>query len=350
MDVNLTDGNPHQVALYLLDWDGQDRSETITILDANTLNVLDARTVAGFQTGEYLVYRIQGHVLIQFTRLAGANAIANGIFFRTVATVAPPTVTVTSPGPGLQSGTVSVQATATSDAGISSVQFQLNGVNLGPAQTAGSPAYTYRWDTTLTPSGTYSLTAIATDVQGQQTTSAPVQVTLNNPLPTTSVSFVKIDKTTQGMWKGTYGSAGIDIANDVNTLPSYAALNFAGTSQWLWTTTPDHRALQDSQGSPYGKASTFYGVPSFNADLNLTDSAPHQIAMYFLDWDNGGRAETVNIIDPTTSKVLDTRTISDFAAGQYLVWNITGHVVFQFNKLNGANAIVNGVFVDPVSQ
>src|SRR4029077_426447 len=34
-DVNITDGNPHQIALYGLDWDGLGRGETVQIVDGN---------------------------------------------------------------------------------------------------------------------------------------------------------------------------------------------------------------------------------------------------------------------------------------------------------------------------
>ncbi len=40
IDVNLTDGNAHQVALYALDWDSSVRAETINVRDAATGAVL----------------------------------------------------------------------------------------------------------------------------------------------------------------------------------------------------------------------------------------------------------------------------------------------------------------------
>ena len=66
--------------------------------------------------------------------------------------------------------------------------------------------------------------------------------------------------------------------------------------------------------------------------------------MYAVDWDNGGRSETVQIVDANTNAVLNTETISSFAAGTYLVWNISGHVKINVTAVTGFNAVVSGVF------
>lgn len=92
---------------------------------------------------------------------------------------APPTVSVTSPLNGSTvSGTVNVTANASSTIGIASVQFQLDGANLGSAVTT-SP-YQALWDTTQSTNGTHTLTAQAKDVQGASATSIGVSVDVSN--------------------------------------------------------------------------------------------------------------------------------------------------------------------------
>jgi hypothetical protein len=84
-DVNITDGNTHQIALYALDWDspGGARSETISIVDANNpSNVLDSEIVTNCQNGVYLVWKISGHVTINVMWTGGANAVISGLFFK----------------------------------------------------------------------------------------------------------------------------------------------------------------------------------------------------------------------------------------------------------------------------
>ncbi|HTR37098.1 MAG TPA: LamG-like jellyroll fold domain-containing protein [Bryobacteraceae bacterium] len=95
----------------------------------------------------------------------------------------PPTVSITQPSPNsMLSGTQTVSATASASSGLSiaSVQFQLDGNNLGSAVTAAP--YSVAWDTTTTLNGSHTLTAIAKDSSGSMTTSAGVMVTVSNPV------------------------------------------------------------------------------------------------------------------------------------------------------------------------
>src|SRR6202035_5847610 len=100
-----------------------------------------------------------------------------------VADTTPPTVSITAPSAGATvSGTVAVTASATDNVGVASVQFQVNGSNLGSPITA--PPYTISWDTTTAANGTNSLTAVALDIAGNSATSAPVSVTVSNVVET----------------------------------------------------------------------------------------------------------------------------------------------------------------------
>jgi len=345
-DVNFADGQSHQVALYLLDWDGG-RVETVSILDAAGTSVLDTHILSGFGGGQYLVWNVQGHVLVKVQIVSGVSAAASALFLGAASAVAaPPNVSITSPAPNASlSNIATLSASASSSVGIASVQFVLdNTTNLGAPVTAGP--YTYQWNTALgVINGPHTLTAIATDTLSQQTTSAPVAVTVNNTAPATSGVFVTKDSTTSGNWKTHYGGDGQIVANDSNNLPTYAALNFAGASSWTWAAnTGDPRAAQQAAGS--GRiASTFYASNNFSIDVNFKDAGTHQLALYFLDWDDGGRAQTITLLDATTQTVLSTQTITGFRNGAYLVWNIKGHVTVQFNRLAGQNAVVSGVFL-----
>src|SRR5262249_39616023 len=53
----------------------------------------------------------------------------------------------------------------------------------------------------------------------------------------------------------------------------------------------------------------------------------------------------IDVIDAASGTVLDSRTVSSFSGGQYLVWNVSGHVQFQVtNLVNGSNAVISGLF------
>ena len=79
-------------------------------------------------------------------------------------------------------------------------------------------------------------------------------------------------------------------------------------------------------------------------DVNLTDGQTHRLAIYFLDWDTSSRSQRVDVLDAASGTVLDSRTISSFHNGAYLVWNVTGHVQLRFTKLAGTNAVLSGLF------
>ncbi|MGH7584317.1 MAG: putative glycoside hydrolase, partial [Gemmatimonadales bacterium] len=90
-----------------------------------------------------------------------------------------PTVAFMSPVPGETiCGTTTISATASSPVGIAGVQFKYDGHDIMPEATAAP--YTVRAYTHYVPNGSYTLTAVARDTQGNVATSAPVPVTVSN--------------------------------------------------------------------------------------------------------------------------------------------------------------------------
>src|SRR5262249_54567732 len=111
--------------------------------------------------------------------------------------------------------------------------------------------------------------------------------------------------------------------------------------------TGDVRAPQKAANPADRIASTWYSWTSFSLDVNVTDGQAHELSLYFLDWDRANRNETVSLVDADTGAVLDSRAVTAFAGGQYLSWNVSGHV--QVRITNGAgsiNAVLSGVFLD----
>ena len=80
-DINLTDGQPHRLALYNLDFDFLGRSQRIDVRDAVSGALLNSQTLTDFTDGRYLVWQLTGHVVVQITRLGGLNAVVSGLFF-----------------------------------------------------------------------------------------------------------------------------------------------------------------------------------------------------------------------------------------------------------------------------
>ena len=113
----------------------------------------------------------------------GTGSLGGGVIIGTV--VAPPTTSVVLPATGATvSGSATLDATASSGAGVASVSFEVSGGSL-TNHVVGTAAPTYygwvsSWDTTTVPNGTYTLESVATDVDGTTTTSAPVTITVSN--------------------------------------------------------------------------------------------------------------------------------------------------------------------------
>ena len=151
-------------------------------------------------------------------------------------------------------------------------------------------------------------------------------------------SFLKQDATTQGSWTGAYGNEGYDVVNGPVSLPSYAVVTPSGESSRTWAgSTTDPRALEVPGGSG-GVAAAWYSDTSFTIDINFTDGMRHDLGLYFLDWDNLGRSEQVQISNLASGSILNTQSISSFESGQYLNFNVGGHILITFTNTGGPSA------------
>lgn len=396
-DVRLLDGQAHQVAFYLLDWDTTSRAQRVDVRDAATNALLDSRVVSSFNGGQYLVYTLRGRVKVDFTRTGGANAVVSGVFFdeapgdppvvvtppvtqppvteppvtQPPVTEPPPTVPppaepeptvpeptvpqppvvpetpvtvppVTAPTPTISpnGGTFNAVTQVTLSAAVAgaSIRYTID----GSTPTGESALYT----APISVSANTTVKAIA--VAAGMTDSAVASATFAVALPEASVTFVRVDSATQGNWKGAYGDDGSALAGDLAAYPGYALAKMTGQSSWTWAAlTGEARALQRGSGSTRLAAAWYAGA--FTLDLDFNDGKAHQVALYMLDWDNVGRVQRIDVRDVATNVLLDTRTVSGFSNGQYLVYSVRGHVTLQVTRLGGVNAVLNGVFFDAVA-
>ena len=158
--------------------------------------------------------------------VSGPSNQATGI---STADTLPPTVAITSPTNGVTvSGAVNVTAAATDNVAVASVQFQLDGANLGaPITTA---PYTDSWNTAGAANGGHTLTAVAVDTSGNKATSAPVTVTVNNTSLVASYSFSEGGGTTTADGSGNGNTGTLSNAAWTTSGKSGDALTFNGTN------------------------------------------------------------------------------------------------------------------------
>jgi hypothetical protein len=108
-----------------------------------------------------------------------ATSVAVSITVSNSGDTTPPTVSITSPASGATvSGTITVTANASDNVAVASVQFQVDGSNLGAAVT--SAPYSTSVNTTTLTNGAHTLKAIATDTSNNKTTSAGVSISVSN--------------------------------------------------------------------------------------------------------------------------------------------------------------------------
>lgn len=171
--------------------------------------------------------------------------------------------------------------------------------------------------------------------------------------PGASATFVRTDTQTQGAWKGVYGKDGFLIAGDATKPPAYGPVSRTGWEvKWNGDgLTSDGRALQKESGGPSDRIAGQWGTgdKSYDLNCNFSDEAPHQVALYGLDWDKNGRSEDIQVVDAASGAILDTRDLSANVNGKYLLWNVSGHVIFRVVNTSGwTNPALSGIFFDPI--
>jgi len=92
----------------------------------------------------------------------------------------PPTVSIMSPQSGaVLSGITNLLAMASDNQVLAAVDWRLDGNSIG---AVFSEPYSLRWNSNIASNGVHTLTAVAIDAAGNRATSAPVTLTLFNPV------------------------------------------------------------------------------------------------------------------------------------------------------------------------
>lgn len=343
--IGANDSAAHRIALYFADYDRAGRSITVQALDTAAGTVFDTRQLTNYASGVYLIYSYSGPVTFRVTNNNSApyspTGSVNAFFWggdagdppaqsTTPSDTTPPVVSVTKPAAGQQvADRWFVAADASDNVGVVGVQMMLDGKPLLPEWT--TPPWTQQWDTTFTPNGTHVLTAVARDAAGNRTTSAAVQVVVNNVVASSAVpatvTFLGTDTVTLGNWKNIYGQDGNAIAQTPYSIPAYASFDAGtNTSSAVDINATDPRGLQTSTGriESYWNTGT---VMDFR--VGATDGSQHRIALYFGDYENLGRLASVRVYDAATNNLLDSRALPLYENPLYLVYTYTGNVIFR---------------------
>ena len=152
---------------------------------------------------------------------------------------------------------------------------------------------------------------------------------------------------TQGNWQGNYGFDGENVIGSGTTnYPAYALVTVTGnitTTTWSASTT-DVRALEQPSGTGRVAAAWQSGT-SFTINVDMTDTRVHEVSLYLVDLTDNGRSESIEVLNADNGAVLSlAQTVSNFAGGEYLTWNLKGNVEFVITEITGPTAVVSGIF------
>ena len=178
----------------------------------------------GWLAGNDLAFIISGSGSRTVEAFEGAPGRAPVLHIEWIPGDAPPGIDLTPPTVAMEgltdgskaSGVISLSAVASDNVGVAGVQFFLDGEMVGALDT--SAPYAVTLDTTKHPDGTVALLAVATDAAGNQTTSAPITITIDNggseppPPPPPPSGVIRVPQDYSSIQKA------VDAAGDGDTI------------------------------------------------------------------------------------------------------------------------------------
>lgn len=164
-----------------------------------------------------------------------------------------------------------------------------------------------------------------------------------------SAKFLGEDRSTQGAWSGAYGKGGYSMPHIGSSLPASVSFNVVGQQEHTWVSETSDARAPWRVIDEYRKAACWYtSQGEFN--LKFKDSVPRRVSLYCLDWDGNNRSQKIEIKNALSGAVLDSRSLLNFQGGSYLRWQISGDVKIVVTNEGPVNAVVSGVFLDPITQ
>ena len=273
------------------------------------------------------------HTLTAVARDAAGNQTTSSQVIVTVDNTAP-TVSVTAPtaGASVSGTTVPVTATAADNVGVAGVQFKLDGADLGLEDTSSDGGWGVSWDTIAAGNGTHTLTAVARDAAGNQTTSTPVTVTVAN-IPDVTAPTGVVVSAPSGNLSGTVNLSAVASDN----------VGVAGV-QFLVNGNP---VGNEDPAAPYGVswntttvANGTYAVTARARDAAGNTTTSTAVNVTVANTENHAPVVNPTLFsqDPLTGTVTGTVHLSD-ADGDPLAYTMVGtpmHGALIFNIYSGA--------------
>jgi len=172
----------------------------------------------------------------------------------------------------------------------------------------------------------------------------------DNPASGT-VTFIDQDNTTQGDWKGIYGSSGYDIFGASSSIPENIMINYIGDSLNIINANSTRPQALQKPGDESGRIEAVR-TSSLHQIIELQVPDEKVISLYFADYQNKNCQIVVDVIDVNTKRILHSKLINAFDKGTYLKYKLNGHVQFRITRFfydkyfNPDYPVCSGIFID----
>ena len=167
------------------------------------------------------------------------------------------------------------------------------------------------------------------------------------------------DSLTSGKWMDSYGKQGYVLFNQLGDGKHLQKLPACVSSVTLRNEANVHLGINGSNSvlsDTLGASQSFGAVitkdpnptqQTITIDIQANGNQPHQVALYFLDWNDKQRRSAVEVFDAKTLNLIaPVQLIKNYQKGKYLVFNYTGSIRIRVNHVRGENAALSGVFFD----
>jgi hypothetical protein len=212
-------------------------------------------------------------------------------------------------------------------------------------------------DARVKPSTTYYYRVAAVNLSGMiGPFSKSVKATTKSDTQTSTATFLGIDEDTKGNWPANYGSDGFIMLSyfwgrNCQAWPDYLCAvdygNFTNRqfSNWKNSTTSSLFPSPISYNLCFLGALETAGSDSLK--LYISDSQPHQLALYVCDFDKRSREETIEILDLKGHLLNPTIAVSNFEAGKWLRFKFSGSIQIRIsNHKSSSTAVLSALMFD----
>jgi hypothetical protein len=174
-----------------------------------------------------------------------------------------------------------------------------------------------------------------------------------------SEATVVTDASTQGNWKGKYGTKGYMLLNydslqHRTKLPGFVdSLRFNLNANIHWATgADDPRAFVSDAGDRRNIGAIQTNDPhaclqTMTVDIHSKPSHTFRVSLYFVDWDRIGRRSAIEVFGIDDKRLLmPVQMVHEYGEGKYVTFTFHQPVRLRINMVRGLNAALSGIFFD----